>query len=162
AGCRLRAARDAGRLSLEGGPDHDRRVHHGRRPGGRLRHPQAARDRGVPAPGTALRGRSGTLGGAGRRAARRAHGRSGRTASFSPWKADYACRTNGFGGLMSTSTESPRQLVIFSLGNEEYALPITRVQEIIRFTEPRNVASHTAWIRGVINLRGKIVPVCDL
>jgi purine-binding chemotaxis protein CheW len=63
---------------------------------------------------------------------------------------------------MSTSTDSTRQLVIFSLGNEEYALPITRVQEIIRFTEPRNVASHTAWIRGVINLRGKIVPVCDL
>jgi purine-binding chemotaxis protein CheW len=62
---------------------------------------------------------------------------------------------------MSTS-ETTRQLVIFSLGSEEYALPITRVQEIIRYTEPRNVASQTAWIRGVINLRGKIVPVCDL
>ena len=62
---------------------------------------------------------------------------------------------------MST-TDSTRQLVVFSLGSEEYALPITRVQEIIRYTEPRSVASHTAWIRGVINLRGKIVPVCDL
>lgn len=62
---------------------------------------------------------------------------------------------------MSTS-ETTRQLVIFSLGAEEYALPITRVQEIIRYTEPRSVASHTPWIRGVINLRGKIVPVCDL
>ena len=62
---------------------------------------------------------------------------------------------------MSTA-ESTRQLVIFSLGSEEYALPITRVQEIIRYTEPRIVASRTAWIRGVINLRGKIVPVCDL
>jgi purine-binding chemotaxis protein CheW len=62
---------------------------------------------------------------------------------------------------MSTS-ETTRQLVIFSLGSEEYALPITRVQEIIRYTEPRSVASQTAWIRGVINLRGKIVPVCDL
>jgi purine-binding chemotaxis protein CheW len=62
---------------------------------------------------------------------------------------------------MST-TDTTRQLVIFSLGSEEYALPITRVQEIIRYTEPRSVASHTAWIRGVINLRGKIVPVCDL
>ena len=62
---------------------------------------------------------------------------------------------------MSTS-ETTRQLVIFSLGAEEYALPITRVQEIIRYTEPRSVASQTAWIRGVINLRGKIVPVCDL
>ena len=60
-------------------------------------------------------------------------------------------------------TEEPtRQLVIFSLGTEEYALPITRVQEIIRYTEPRNVASQTPWIRGVINLRGNIVPVCDL
>jgi purine-binding chemotaxis protein CheW len=63
---------------------------------------------------------------------------------------------------MSTSSEPTRQLVIFSLGSEEYALPITRVQEIIRYTEPRSVASHTAWIRGVINLRGRIVPVCDL
>ena len=62
---------------------------------------------------------------------------------------------------MSTE-ETTRQLVIFSLGNEEYALPITRVQEIIRYAEPRSVASQTAWIRGVINLRGKIVPVCDL
>ena len=62
---------------------------------------------------------------------------------------------------MSTE-ETTRQLVIFSLGSEEYALPITRVQEIIRYSEPRSVASQTAWIRGVINLRGKIVPVCDL
>ena len=60
------------------------------------------------------------------------------------------------------SAETTRQLVIFSLGSEEYALPITRVQEIIRYTEPRMVASRTTWIRGVINLRGKIVPVCDL
>jgi purine-binding chemotaxis protein CheW len=63
---------------------------------------------------------------------------------------------------MSTSSETTRQLVIFSLGSEEYALPITRVQEIIRYAEPRSVASHTSWIRGVINLRGRIVPVCDL
>ena len=55
-----------------------------------------------------------------------------------------------------------RQLVIFSLAREEYALPITRVQEIIRYTEPRSVASSSPWIRGVINLRGRIVPVCDL
>jgi len=55
-----------------------------------------------------------------------------------------------------------RQLVVFSLGEEEYALPITQVQEIIRYTEPRAVASEAAWIKGVISLRGKIVPVCDL
>ena len=55
-----------------------------------------------------------------------------------------------------------QQLVVFSLGSEEYALPITQVQEIIRYTEPRAVASEAAWIKGVISLRGKIVPVCDL
>ena len=55
-----------------------------------------------------------------------------------------------------------QQLVIFSLAREEYALPITRVQEIIRYMEPRSVASSSPWIRGVINLRGRIVPVCDL
>jgi purine-binding chemotaxis protein CheW len=58
--------------------------------------------------------------------------------------------------------ELTRQLVVFSLGEEEYALPIVKVQEIIRYTEPRAVASETPWIRGVISLRGKIVPVCDL
>jgi len=55
-----------------------------------------------------------------------------------------------------------RQLVVFSLGNEEYALPIADVHEIIRYTEPRSVASSVDWVRGVISLRGKIVPVYDL
>jgi purine-binding chemotaxis protein CheW len=64
---------------------------------------------------------------------------------------------------MSTVLEQlALQLVVFSLGEEEYALPITQVQEIIRYTEPRAVASEEAWIRGVISLRGKIIPVCDL
>lgn len=58
--------------------------------------------------------------------------------------------------------EVAQQLVVFSLGEEEYALPIKQVQEIVRYTEPRAVASETEWIRGVISLRGKIVPVFDL
>jgi purine-binding chemotaxis protein CheW len=36
------------------------------------------------------------------------------------------------------------------------------VQEIIRYTEPRAVASEEPWIEGVISLRGKIIPVCNL
>jgi purine-binding chemotaxis protein CheW len=62
---------------------------------------------------------------------------------------------------MSEETLS-RQLVVFSLGEEEYALPITQVHEIIRFTEPRSVASSDPSVRGVISLRGKILPVYDL
>ena len=61
-----------------------------------------------------------------------------------------------------SASESSQQLVIFSLGVEEYALPITQVQEIIRYTEPRAVASEDPSIEGVISLRGKIVPVCNL
>jgi purine-binding chemotaxis protein CheW len=55
-----------------------------------------------------------------------------------------------------------QQLVIFSLHGEQYALPITTVQEIIRHTKPRSLSSSTPWLEGVINLRGKIIPVCDL
>jgi purine-binding chemotaxis protein CheW len=62
---------------------------------------------------------------------------------------------------MSEETLS-RQLVVFSLGEEEYALPITQVHEIIRYTEPRSVASTDRSVRGVISLRGKILPVYDL
>ena len=55
-----------------------------------------------------------------------------------------------------------RQLVVFTLGSEQYALPIEQVHEIIRYDEPRSVASPIAWVRGVISLRGRIVPVYDL
>lgn len=60
------------------------------------------------------------------------------------------------------SDTTSQQLVVFSLGSEEYALPIGSVREIIRFSEPRTVASDDAWIRGVIGLRGKIIPIFDL
>ncbi len=64
--------------------------------------------------------------------------------------------------MPTTTTQLSQQLVVFSLTGEEYALPIAQVQEIIRYNEPRAVASSTSWICGVISLRGKIVPVCDL
>jgi purine-binding chemotaxis protein CheW len=62
---------------------------------------------------------------------------------------------------MSEHTQS-RQLVVFTLGAEHYALPIQQVHEIIRYAQPRSVASRTEWVRGVISLRGRIVPVYDL
>lgn len=55
-----------------------------------------------------------------------------------------------------------QQLVVFSIGSEEYALPIGAVHEIIRFTEPRTIASDVPWSLGVIGLRGKIIPIYDL
>jgi purine-binding chemotaxis protein CheW len=55
-----------------------------------------------------------------------------------------------------------RQLVVFVLGSEEYALPIQTVQEVIRFQHPRAVSSSDPSLLGVINLRGRIVPVHDV
>lgn len=54
------------------------------------------------------------------------------------------------------------QLVVFTLRDEEYALPIGQVHEIIRYTEPRTIASSDPCVHGIISLRGRIVPVFDL
>jgi len=56
----------------------------------------------------------------------------------------------------------PRQLVVFTLSGEQYALPIGHVQEIIRYSQPRPVASSDYRVRGVLGLRGRILPVSDL
>ncbi|MCB0881720.1 MAG: chemotaxis protein CheW [Thermoleophilia bacterium] len=55
-----------------------------------------------------------------------------------------------------------RQLVVFTLGAEEYGVPITLVQEIIRYTTPRPIPGSPSHVEGVINLRGRIIPVVDL
>jgi purine-binding chemotaxis protein CheW len=57
---------------------------------------------------------------------------------------------------------APVQAVVFVLGGDEYALPIGQVQEVINYTEPRSISSDVSWVRGVINLRGSTLPVCDL
>ena len=62
---------------------------------------------------------------------------------------------------MSDQTD-PRQLVVFTLVGERYALAIRQVHEIIRYRQPRSVASSEDSVRGVISLRGRIVPVYDL
>lgn len=61
-----------------------------------------------------------------------------------------------------SDTTNARQVVVFCLGDEHYALPIGQVHEIIRYTEPRSVVSRADWVKGVISLRGQIIPVYDL
>jgi purine-binding chemotaxis protein CheW len=58
--------------------------------------------------------------------------------------------------------EQLHHLVTFSLGREEYGVDISSVQEIIRATDITPVPGAPAHVRGVINLRGKIIPVVDL
>ncbi len=54
------------------------------------------------------------------------------------------------------------QLVTFSLGNEEFSVDILKVQEIIRLMDLTRVPKAPEFIEGVINLRGKVIPVMDL
>ena len=54
------------------------------------------------------------------------------------------------------------QLVTFRLGNEEFSLDILRVQEIIRHMELTRVPRTPDFVDGVINLRGRVIPVLDL
>ena len=61
-----------------------------------------------------------------------------------------------------TPAEAEDQVVVFSLHGEHYALPITAVREIIRYTRPGATAAASGLIRGMINLRGKTLPVVDL
>jgi purine-binding chemotaxis protein CheW len=58
--------------------------------------------------------------------------------------------------------ESLLHLVTFQLGREEYGVEIASVQEIIRATDITPVPGAPSHVRGVINLRGKIIPVVDL
>lgn len=58
--------------------------------------------------------------------------------------------------------ENSLQIVTFRVGNEDYGLHIMRVQEIIRVIEAVKVPKAPAYVEGVINLRGKIIPIIDL
>ncbi len=52
--------------------------------------------------------------------------------------------------------------VIFRLGDEEYGLPVTTVNSIIRYEQATPVPRAPEAVLGVINLRGRVVPVVDL
>src|SRR6185369_15609202 len=55
-----------------------------------------------------------------------------------------------------------REFLTFCLGAESYGIPILKVQEIRGYEKPTAIANAPAFIKGVINLRGVIVPVLDL
>jgi purine-binding chemotaxis protein CheW len=58
--------------------------------------------------------------------------------------------------------EAAEHLATFFLSGEEYGVDVRMVQEIIRVTDITHVPRAPAFIKGVINLRGRIIPVIDL
>ncbi|WP_395699118.1 chemotaxis protein CheW [Aquabacterium sp.] len=54
------------------------------------------------------------------------------------------------------------EYLTFRLGAEEYGIDILRVQEIRSYEQPTRIANAPAFLKGVVNLRGVIVPIVDL
>jgi len=54
------------------------------------------------------------------------------------------------------------QLVVFEVGSESFGIDISLVQEIIRLQPITEVPRAPMYVKGVINLRGKVIPVVDL
>ncbi|MBW7453953.1 chemotaxis protein CheW [Paenibacillus sepulcri] len=57
---------------------------------------------------------------------------------------------------------SDEQFVEFELGQENYAIPISAIHEIIRMQDITEIPNGRNYVKGVINLRGKIVPIIHL
>jgi purine-binding chemotaxis protein CheW len=61
-----------------------------------------------------------------------------------------------------SSTKAEKQMVLFELGSETYGLDIATVHEIIRMQPITRVPKTPSYVEGVINLRGKVIPVIDM
>ncbi|PXX38014.1 MULTISPECIES: chemotaxis protein CheW [Aquitalea] len=59
-------------------------------------------------------------------------------------------------------SKAVRELLVFTLGQEEYGIDILKVQEIRGYDAVTRIANAPAFIKGVVNLRGSIVPIVDM
>jgi purine-binding chemotaxis protein CheW len=60
------------------------------------------------------------------------------------------------------ASTGPREYLTFRLDQEEYGIDILKVQEIRGYEKPTRIANAPAFIKGVVNLRGTIVPIIDM
>src|SRR6478735_5726733 len=68
----------------------------------------------------------------------------------------------GIGGKAKAVDSHASEFLTFRLGQESYGIEILKVQEIRGYETPTSIANAPAFIKGVINLRGVIVPILDL
>jgi len=62
----------------------------------------------------------------------------------------------------SETNQAGREFLSFVLGDAQYCIDILKVQEIRTYEAPTRIANTPAFIKGVMNLRGNIVPIIDL
>jgi purine-binding chemotaxis protein CheW len=74
--------------------------------------------------------------------------------------ANEVIRKQGLAAM--SSSEGSSEFLTFTLGREEYGIDILKVQEIRGYNAVTAIANAPAFVKGVINLRGTIVPIVDL
>ena len=69
---------------------------------------------------------------------------------------------NTMGKMGVNASAGVREYLTFRLGQEEYGIDILKVQEIRGYEPPTRIANAPEFIKGVVNLRGTIVPIIDM
>lgn len=85
----------------------------------------------------------------------------------SPARSDAGSSMAGLGARQNNTRQvrhaaTGREYLTFRLGSEEYGIDILKVQEIRSYEQPTKIANAPAYLKGVVNLRGVIVPIVDL
>ena len=62
----------------------------------------------------------------------------------------------------AVAAKQANEFLTFTLGEEEYGVEILKVQEIRSYEEPTTIANAPPFLKGVVNLRGVIVPIVDM
>ena len=76
-----------------------------------------------------------------------------------PWKASANAPILHRSSILSSRAG---KYLTFSLGSEEFGIPVLKVREIMGVQEITAIPQTPAYVKGVINLRGKVIPVVDL
>ena len=75
---------------------------------------------------------------------------------------DQSCRQKQLKFPTHTQTEQPWLGIGFLLYGNQYVIPLTQILEVIREIKISNIPGLKTWLNGVVNIKGKLVPVTDL
>jgi len=76
--------------------------------------------------------------------------------------ARHEAARQGGGAADAAASTAGGEFLTFRLGAEEYGIDILKVQEIRSYEQPTRIANAPSFVKGVVNLRGVIVPIVDL
>ena len=90
------------------------------------------------------------------------HFLQGHTPKYNIGDNEMSGTTTDIKGATQGKSEELIQLVSFNIGDEEFGVDILKVQEINRMLDVTRVPNAPEYVDGVINLRGKVIPIIDL